>query len=162
LTQTFGVTGIGESTFSVAQITGLYAAPAFSGTVDSISFYVRAVEGTAKLKAALYVYNGLLDAGALIAETEEIVIDTTVGWKTCNFLEPKPYVTAGTVYFICAWRDVASTFNYYADFTEGNFYLSLTYGAWPDPMVGEKEALSRLSIYATYTEVGAYLNFRKS
>jgi hypothetical protein len=153
---TFGYTSIGATTATYAQITGQVGTPLDGdGTVDSISAYYRTSSGTSHMKAALYEYVAARDAGALIAETEEIEIDTTAQWNVMNFPSP-PSVTDGTTYYLCVWQQSNALWNY--DSTGGgneNWYRSQSYGSWSDPMTSEASYGDPCySIYATYTQGG--------
>jgi len=156
-TDTFGQTGVGPTTGTYAQISGGMGTAKKNGIVDSISYYVKAASGTVNLKCALYVWVANVNAGALIAGTEQISIDTTTKWNTCNFLAPKPPVYAGTKYFICGWTSGSATFYAYTTGGVGQWYRILAYDGWPDPMTSEGAADTYdYSIFATYTEMRKY------
>jgi hypothetical protein len=76
------------------------------GFLGSITAYIK-VEGNAKrIKGAIYNR----DTNTFMSQTEEILVNPTPNpaWVTFNFLDPKPYVTAGTSYMLVVWSEYSS------------------------------------------------------
>jgi hypothetical protein len=139
------------------RITGSVFTTSESGTADSITAYIRATDPYyseyGRYKYAIYKHSDL----SLVGVTEEGVVPGggfADAWKTLNFTEPKPSLTASIEYILVSWglpgpqTDVEMHYNA-GDVNQGH-YQSLAYDTFPDPLVPTHEN-NKYSIYCTYT-----------
>ena len=143
---TFGYTTIGSSTESGHHsgiiISGLYASTQ-SGTLDSITVYIKGDS------AAGYVTCALYDDTTLIGVTTQQSISTSPTWVTCPFASPPSVYIQN--YRLAVFTSVASTMYYDAG---GNYkYRLSTYPTFPDPTTWSPAGGYNVnwSLYATYT-----------
>jgi len=158
-TTTFGYTSAGATMLSYDSYNlfgSWFTTPAYADIeAVNITVYARTESGVSDLplRCGIYEYDSSTDAGALVAETEEILI-TGQTWFTCDFSSPVP-LSSSTEYFLVAETDYTSEGG-------GQFYgtaesekgVSISYyGALPDPLEGEDAINYKVSIYAgiTYT-----------
>ena len=118
----------------------------------NITVFARTDTGVSDLplRCGIYEYVSDTDAGALVAETEEIMItDYNGNWFTCQFSSPIP-LSSSTAYFLVAetdWGvDGGGAFQGTAESEKG---VSISYyGALPDPLADETSINYKMSIYA--------------
>ncbi|GAI08852.1 unnamed protein product, partial [marine sediment metagenome] len=118
------------------------------GTADSISAYI---EGRSldEFKCAIYRKSD----NRLVGATEIIKLDATfTGWKTFNFGEPRPSLSAGTDYCLVCWGKFSTQFLYGDPEIDRGVFQRITYGPWPDPWSPGLTNL-KCSIYCTYSPV---------
>lgn len=158
---TFGYTtqGTTGATMVDGTIMGGHAAPTVDGLVDSISAYIIVTTNPHKMKAALYTYVGPGNAGTFIQGTEQRTIAVgALRWETWNFTPPRPYIVAGTQYWILIWAETLlgnASVAYDAGGPAGHdLWVTVAYDGWPSPLAGENPSNSMRSIYATYSPTG--------
>lgn len=107
-----------------------------------------------KVKAALYTYAGINNAGDLIAETgEETVTSST--WYQFDFNDP-PWVNATQTYYVAVIGESdggVSTLSLSLDTNQAysSIYTGQTYPTFLDPWTGERVETGRYCIYGFYT-----------
>jgi hypothetical protein len=137
----------------------IYASPGSSGVADSISVYLNCTTTAKKARCALYAYTGADNAGALLGQTEEKTIPVNghaFAWYIFNFTGTKPYIVAGTNYYLCVWgySTTGSFYIKYASSGQNWIYTNTVYGspsnAWMNPWAGEIAQARTYGIYVNY------------
>lgn len=163
---TFGYTSAGATMLSYDSYNlfgSWFTTPAYDDIeAVNITVYARTETDVSDLplRCGIYEYDSSTDAGALVAETEEILITNNIGtWFTCDFSSPVA-LSSSTEYFLVAETD-------YSGEGGGQFYgtaesekgVSISYyGALPDPLDAEDAINYKVSIYAGITYTQAWKN----
>ncbi|MBU0598925.1 hypothetical protein KKF61_08145 [Patescibacteria group bacterium] len=148
-----------------------FTAPA-SGTVTSITVYLRFVAGSRQgphfsVKCAIYERDAVSETHDLVGVTEERhftwAVSAIDGWFTFNIVSGTGAIVSGTDYILAAWGEVeagtGSTSGLYIKYTVAGasdyYYVATPYtGTYPDPWTAADLADFDVSIYATYTPSG--------
>jgi hypothetical protein len=137
---------------------GIYATPASSGSMTSISFY-----GQTYNKSLFYIL-GIYEGSTLRGQTAESSISSTLGWRTAN-LQSAYNITGSTQYTLVEHFSTGDYPFIYYDNVEGlvtPFYSRGSYSATLDASVTfETTMFYKYSIYGTYTESGGTSNIKK-
>ena len=126
-----------------------------NGVADSITAALRVTTKGKNMKCAIYYHGNL----SLVGQTSQVSVPVTdpAAWKTFNFTDPKPNLTANTVYILVAWSYSNSgigTLAYDAGDTNQGHYIATTYDGFPNPLLTPSHYNFKFSIYCTYTVVG--------
>jgi len=155
----FGYETIGESKVLYAGVIlyDTHSCP-LGGTADSISVHCAAYSASYYGNSKCAIYNADL---TLLGETEEKYIgDTTLQWRTYNFLDPKPSLNADTNYILAFWMDKYTYVSYDSGSSQ---YQSLDYtGNFPDTLVQTGDIYYEFSKYCTYTTGGGAVTYTKT
>jgi len=151
----FGYNGSAENQLSVSANQGRFCkgTPTSDGTVDNIVVYFTSGWSSGEEVTCL-----LYDENLNLIDSTEEKTDGGSGWITFNFSEPKPTVTASTLYYIGVFIDDTLAVNFNseneADGTGGLYYEFMTYPTPEDPIESFDDGYSTVSllIYANYTE----------
>ena len=126
------------------------------GKANSITTRVLVFNGVHSIKCAIYEFDALGNAGALVGETEARNIPISIGFQTFNFAAP-PTLLPNTNYYLAVWANEplgandARTSTHTIGGTK-RILKALTYGSWPDPMTGESMQDDQIPIYCTLGE----------
>ena len=139
------------------RIRAIVSTPTSNGNVYHVS--MKLINESGYIKAALYSYTGISDAGSFIAETDTKNIDQhlTATWQTLNFTTP-PAIVSGTSYFITVKAEDSKVISLRLKTgTDAvNFYKTKSFDdAFEDPMTGETSTAIQYCIYATYEPTGS-------
>jgi hypothetical protein len=131
-----------------------------TGTLSSITCRLKRNSTSGKGRAALYADNSG-SPGALIAQTNEATIGTSMGWVTFTFATP-PSVTNGTAYWLAVMTDEACTLRTevpdytFGRTTIGNDYYSFDALKMVQYTSGSAGTLTSISLYITGGSAGRY------
>ena len=149
---TFGFTGVGGTAADSDVRSGSKFSTTESGTVTSVSNYIKASAGTVQLALAIYSDSSGSPNALLAEDSGNSTVDTTAAWRTNNL---SLSVSASAAYWLIRWVGVTTnTASYYYDAGETNqraFNASGTFETWPDPFGAPTFSARKVSIYATYT-----------
>ena len=155
---TFGYTSIGATLHGLAlgaqQSEGLGYSPAESGTLDSITAYLKNadVSNNHNAQLGLYIYSD----NSLVGNTSNIVVPlNTTNWRT-GTVASTPAITV--VDYLTAIQIDNGNVQIYSDDTGATTreFQNTTYGTWTNPASWTGSGIARrYSIYATYTASAA-------
>jgi len=148
---TFGHTSVGATMdFAPANyLVGQKGTPADSGTVDSVTAYIRSLSGTGNYKAVLVLHSTRNIVTDGIGGT--VGYDVTPAWQTASYAIP-PSVIGGTEYIASAVFEVNTYFFYDSTGSPQGFKdTSNSYSSPTNPSDSNGFANKYYSFYCTYT-----------